>query len=208
MSPGQNASQGSLRERKKEKLRLTLIKVATELFREQTFDRTRMDDIAAVAEVGITTVYNYFPNKQRLLVAIIENMVAASQKEVEKVIEGLPEDPVDAIEAMILADYGDMDQLEDKRLWRELLATMLVTSEGHVEIEQARNRFRTSLKVVIEAYIGKGRIKRNCDVEAMVDIIYAIYAYHFRSLACFDGSKTADEIALVRRDIEVLISAG
>ncbi|SEN11364.1 transcriptional regulator, TetR family [Pseudomonas sp. ok272] len=196
----------SLRERKKEKFRQLLINTAIELFRERGFTHTRMEDIAAVAESGVTTVYNYFPNKHTLLIAIIENQVALAQEAVSQVVNALPEDPREAFVDMIAADYGDMDTLEDKRLWRELLAAMLFAVEEHAQIGQARNRFKASLKLAIEAYVARGTFAASVDIEALIDVVYAIYAFHFRSLACSDTALTADTLILVRRDIRLLLS--
>jgi Transcriptional regulator len=199
------APETSLRERKKEKLRQALIDSATELFRERTFASTRMEDIAAVVEVGVTTVYNYFPNKQELLVAIIDNQVTLAQHKVKRVLDALPEKPVEGFVKMIGADYGNMDRIEDKRLWRELLAVMLFASGEHAEIEQSRNRFRQSLQQALASYIDLGMVKLECEVEAVVDVIYAIYAYHFRSLTCTDKARTRDSLKLVRRDLEAVL---
>ncbi|MCP1624964.1 TetR/AcrR family transcriptional regulator [Pseudomonas nitroreducens] len=201
------AAETSLRERKKEKQRQALIDTATELFRERTFANTRMEDIAAVVEVGVTTVYNYFPSKHELLVAIIDNQVTLAQHKVGRVLDALPEEPVEGLAKMIGADYGNMDRIEDKRLWRELLAVMLFASAEHGEIEQSRNRFREALGRALVTYIERGRLRAECEVEAVVDIVYAIYAYHFRSLACADKARTRDALRLVRRDIEVLLRA-
>lgn len=205
MPARKTAPESSLRERKKEKLRQALIDTATELFRERTFASTRMEDIAAAVEVGVTTVYNYFPNKHELLVAIIDNQVTLAQHKVKRVLDALPEEPVEGLVKMIGADYGNMDRIEDKRLWRELLGVMLFASGEHVQIEQSRSRFRQSLQLALATYIERGRVKLECEVEAVVDVIYAIYAYHFRSLTCADKARTRDALKRVRRDLDVVL---
>ncbi|WP_261398184.1 TetR/AcrR family transcriptional regulator [Pseudomonas sp. DR48] len=194
----------SLRERKKEKFRQNLINTATELFREGTVTSTRMEDIAANAEAAVTTVYNYFPNKHALLIAIIENQVFLAQERVHEVLSDLPADPQQGILAMIAADYGDVDSVEDKRFWRELLAVMVLAVDEQPDIEHARRRFRASLKRAIEVYIESGKLKSSRDADALVDIIYAIYAFHFRNLVCSQDSLTAGILQLVERDISLL----
>lgn len=194
----------SLRERKKEKFRQNLVNIATELFRQGTVSSTRMEDIAAHAEAAVTTVYNYFPNKHSLLIAIIENQVFLAQERVQGVLSDLPADPQTGILAMIAADYGDMDTAEDKRFWRELLAVMVLAVDEQPDIEQARRRFRTSLQRAIEVYVEAGKLMGSHDPEALIDIIYAIYAFHFRNLVCSQGSLTAGILQLVQRDISLL----
>lgn len=195
----------SLRERKKERFRQNLVNTATSLFREGTVSGTRMEDIAALAEAAVTTVYNYFPNKHSLLIAIIENQVALAQERVLEVLEDLPTDPQQGILAMIAADYGDIDSVEDKRFWRELLAVMVLAVEEQPDIEQARSRFRASLHRAIEVYIASGKLAACQDIDAQVDIIYAIYAFHFRNLVCSQQSLTAATLQLVQRDLYLLL---
>jgi AcrR family transcriptional regulator len=56
-----------LRERKKQKTRETIVKVALELFAEQGYDQTTITDIANAAEVSRRTVFAYFPSKEDIL---------------------------------------------------------------------------------------------------------------------------------------------
>ncbi|EPY8490815.1 TetR/AcrR family transcriptional regulator, partial [Pseudomonas aeruginosa] len=204
MSASQLPQAPSLRERKKEKFRQNLINIATDLFREGTVNSTRMEDIAALADAAVTTVYNYFPNKNALLIAIIENQVFLAQERVNVVLRDLPADPQQGILAMIAADYCDIETAEDKRFWRELLAVMVLAVDEQPDIEQARGRFRDSLKRAVEVYAENGTLSSR-DIDALVDIIYAIYAFHFRNLVCSQGSLTANILQLVQRDISLLL---
>jgi AcrR family transcriptional regulator len=56
-----------LRERKKQKTRETIIKVALELFVERGYEETTIAEIADVAEVSPRTIFAYFPSKADIL---------------------------------------------------------------------------------------------------------------------------------------------
>jgi AcrR family transcriptional regulator len=55
-----------LRERKKERTRAQLIDISQRLFREQGYDATTLEQIAAEAELSVATVLTYFESKERL----------------------------------------------------------------------------------------------------------------------------------------------
>jgi AcrR family transcriptional regulator len=62
-----------LRERKKQRTRATLIDAAVELCDRQGFERTTVDQIAAIADVSPRTFSRYFPTKEAIALALIDD---------------------------------------------------------------------------------------------------------------------------------------
>ena len=56
-----------LRERKKQKTRDTIIKVALDLFAEHGYEQTTIAEIADAAEVSPRTIFAYFPTKEDIV---------------------------------------------------------------------------------------------------------------------------------------------
>ncbi|RAV13529.1 TetR family transcriptional regulator [Mycolicibacterium sp. GF69] len=64
-----------LRERKKQRTRATLIDAAVQLCNGQGFDNTTVEQIAAVADVSPRTFSRYFPTKDAIALALVDEIV-------------------------------------------------------------------------------------------------------------------------------------
>lgn len=70
----------SLRHIQKEETRNIILESARGLFNDLGFDKTSTREIAARAGVGVGTVFSHFPDKSSLLIAVLLNDLAFTQK--------------------------------------------------------------------------------------------------------------------------------
>jgi AcrR family transcriptional regulator len=73
-----------LRERKKQRTRATLIDAAVELCERQGYERTTVDQIAAVADVSPRTFSRYFATKDAIALALIDEAIAQAAVELSR----------------------------------------------------------------------------------------------------------------------------
>ena len=64
----------SRREANKRKSRQKILKASRRLFKEKGYENTMIEDVANKAEVSKATLYNYFPNKESLLVGTMDDV--------------------------------------------------------------------------------------------------------------------------------------
>ena len=78
-----------LRERKKQRTRATLIDAAVELCDRQGFERTTVDQIAAVADVSPRTFSRYFATKDAIALALIDDAIDLAAVELARQPTGI-----------------------------------------------------------------------------------------------------------------------
>ncbi|WP_224388447.1 TetR/AcrR family transcriptional regulator [Pseudonocardia sp. ICBG1293] len=98
-----------LREIKSARTRQRMIDVAVELFLNQGYDDTTMEQIAERAEVGTTTLYRYFPTKDLLLL----DRIVGGMNLGERLRERPRDEPVgEALTAVLRRAAADFDAPE------------------------------------------------------------------------------------------------
>lgn len=113
-----------LRERKKESRRERILEAALSAFGELGFEAASMASIAERAELGVGTLYNYFPSKGELLLGLVESRSGIAESEMAEILD----DPSasQGEKALGLArSYLKSFAAFNKRIWREFLAFAL-----------------------------------------------------------------------------------
>jgi AcrR family transcriptional regulator len=75
-----------LRARKKLETRARIMETAVEIFSERGIDGVTVDEIAAAADVGKGTIYNYFPAKEDIVIAFLVEFERQVQAEAAQLI--------------------------------------------------------------------------------------------------------------------------
>lgn len=127
----------SLRAVKKVRARRTILDAAHDLFVIKDYAQTTMEAVASQAEVAVGTLYNYFPTKGDLLLALIadsdEKYILAGRRLVEKPND----DPVKALaDIMVLATEHCVRQV-GKSIWCQVSATSLTNADSSFGLQYA-----------------------------------------------------------------------
>jgi AcrR family transcriptional regulator len=116
----------NLRDRKRARVRQSLVDAATELFERDGYERTTVADIAAAADIGTRTFFSYFASKEELLFPESDGRVQAA---IDAIAARGPQDsPVEVLVRALHLTGIDSDDLTDRlaalrlRLIREVPA--------------------------------------------------------------------------------------
>ncbi|MEU6945450.1 TetR family transcriptional regulator [Streptomyces sp. NPDC046316] len=97
-----------LRERKKQRTRNALLRVALELFTTQGYEQTTVDEIADAVEVSQRTFFRYFTSKEEVAFAV-QQMV--EEHFVQALVERpAQEGPLDAMRNAVLASWDTIGE--------------------------------------------------------------------------------------------------
>ena len=127
----------SLRAAKKIRARRTILDAAHDLFVIKEYAQTTMEEVAAQAEVAVGTLYNYFPSKSDLLLALIDDSDEKYIQAARRLVEQPNDDPVKALaDIMVLATEHCVRQV-GKSVWCQVSATSLMNANSSFGVQYA-----------------------------------------------------------------------
>lgn len=195
--PIEQAPEGGLRERKKERTRTVIAETARRLFAERGFEPVTVSEIARAAEVSEQTVFNYFPTKEDLVYWRLERFEDEMLAAIRDRAPG--ESVIEAFGRFILARRGLLADPHPAAREQLLALTRMIT-ESPALLERERtifDRFTQSLATAIAEDLRKPAD----DVEAWV-IANALMGVH-RALVNLSRARLLDgaDSAAVRREM-------
>ena len=119
-----------LRERKKEKTRLALLDAALDLFLEQGYESTTVEQIAGVVDVSPRTFFRYFTSKDHLVLWFHDH----SEEIMMETLESRPPDepPFTAMMQALRAVLSDMEGSTAEEAQRFLKLRRLLEDHPHL----------------------------------------------------------------------------
>jgi AcrR family transcriptional regulator len=103
-----------LRERKKQRTRETISRVALELFVERGYHATTLAEIAEAAEVSTRTIFAYYPSKEDILFSDFPALLDAVAQTLRERPAG--KDALETIRDFILTvPHGEKEELDSQR---------------------------------------------------------------------------------------------
>ena len=144
-------AQLGLRERKKQQTRELIAETARRLFAQRGFDHVTVAEIARLADVSETTVFNYFPTKEDL----VYWRMAAFDEQLLDAIRNRPAGAsiLAAFERFVLAPRGLLGTTDPEAIERLAELTRMIT-ESPALLEREReivDGYTTSLAAVLAA---------------------------------------------------------
>ena len=201
-----------LREKQKADRERRILKAASTGFRRDGYRSVRIEDLAAMAEVSVGTVYNYYRTKGDILIATVA-------MEVEEVLEtgaALVADPPEGVEAALLAlIFGYYDHslsYLSKEMWRTAMALAIEapdTPNGrrYTELDA---RLAAQVTELVAALQARGEVRGDLNPAPIGALVFNDLNQMFLEFVKDDGmtlDQLRDRVAAHIRPLTRLIAA-
>ncbi|WP_281686794.1 TetR/AcrR family transcriptional regulator [Pseudomonas citronellolis] len=196
-----------LRERQKEQRRASILDAALALFDANGYNATTVEQIAASAGVSAPTVFNYFGNKQEILLALLDRAAGAEDEgisEAWEVLSGI-DDPVDILCTLYsLVSQRELDALPIS-IWRELLNFSFNTSISK-EVVALNERLTAQIALLLEWLQKQGKFRGDFDAAFVASFLNDYSALVFARLVQSDEPDFAAHENHIRGVAEIVFN--
>jgi AcrR family transcriptional regulator len=147
----------SRRERKKKETRRRIYSAAFELFLEKGFDNTTVEEIAACADVGKGTVFNYFPHKTSFLAALADEWLDQLTEEMGP-IEQIKGNTRKSLERVFFF-LADLAAANPELAHQALFESLRSMYDGRIEHEESIRDFKNIMLCLLEKGQKNGEVR-------------------------------------------------
>ena len=153
--------------RKRNARRDALLNAASDLFSLRGFDAVTVSEIALAADLATGTVYNYFPTKTALLLALLSADLDAMLREINRG-ETAGEEPIEAL----LSVFRVVDR-RSRGLWRQVVGQAMLDPGG---IGRAYAEIDARLKVEVEVALARlnPSLATESEIKVYTDVVFNI----------------------------------
>lgn len=197
-----------LRERQKAGRRRDILAAASQLFAKQGFADTSVETIAARAEVGTGTVYNYFSSKGDLLMALVALDGEQVRAKGTRYMNGISGDAATALYGL-LSIYIDHSLVHlTKELWRNAMATALTQADspfglGYFENDRLLAEQVAELVATLQA---SGRLRAEIDATQAGSALFILVNGLFMQYVAQEKMAKTQLLARLRAQVDLFVA--
>jgi len=163
-----------LRDRQKHDRERRILKAAEKLFARKGYAPVAMEDVAGRAGLAVGTIYNYFPSKSALLLAILRRETDSLLGRGQKFLDDPLDDPIAAVSAFTDIFIDDFTR-DDRRLWRELFGAAIAEPDiVGKRLFEADTQLVTQLASLLKRYRRDGILESEIEPMAAATVLYGV----------------------------------
>ena len=202
-----------VREEKKKQTRQRLMEAAWQLVTRQGLEKTTVQQIAALANAGTGTFYNYFPSKEMALAVYLDEATGRVLDGI--VLSELPDSPEEAVSLMFNVIFKAADVPLDRALLRDLMAASFKAGSVNAgedqsataKLVQADERIITMVSLILQRKESQVYLKPGRDPFLAAMAIYSHFTMGWMGYLV-EYLPTLDAVLNMVREMNHLIFSG
>ncbi|OLU24953.1 hypothetical protein BVH03_18725 [Pseudomonas sp. PA15(2017)] len=165
-----------LREKQREQRREAILGAALVLFDSNGFSTTTVEQVAKAAGVSTPTVFNYFGNKQEILLALVDRADRAAISDIRQQLAHF-DNAVDALCSLQAAVMRRELEALPLSIWREILAFGFTPGMNAVS-----QRLASQVADLLRELQGRGMLNQDFDAGFVADFLNDYCGFLFAKL--------------------------
>lgn len=158
--------------RKGEDRRAAILRAAGSLFAEQGYRGASLDSVAAAVGLTRAGLLHYFPSKEVLLVALLEDRYHDDGR---RLSGGLAEDRLPLLPTLARMVEHNQASVETVKLFTVLVAESVFEGHpGHDYFARRYRKIRSRLEEVLRTEQARGTVREDVDLALLVPVIVAV----------------------------------
>lgn len=187
-----------LRKTQKEATRQRVLEAARELFGSQGYEETTVRAIARAAGVSVGSVFTSFASKGEILSQVMAERLEGLYAELDTVIPHLRASTADRLRSMFAIHYAY--EASRRRLFlAHITATYDWTLSSEARPYGKNARLRQVIHDCLNEGVARGDVDSATDIEAVVELLIAAYAWNYRLVAWEDADAATMSAAMDRQ---------
>ncbi|MHC1781798.1 MAG: TetR/AcrR family transcriptional regulator [Anaerolineaceae bacterium] len=178
--------------------RVEIFNAAVHLFLEKGFNETSMREIAGAAGVGKSTLYDYFPTKDEILVSMVEERLKELTLQVKE-IANQPDSPVVRLRRIILS-YLDYLADNENFFLHLSIEVQRLGQNSQARIMKSRHEYQDAIRDVIDSGIKEGCFRQ---VDSLLASRLILSAF---SAAVFANRKASSREQMINDAFTLLLN--
>jgi AcrR family transcriptional regulator len=189
-----------LRERKKAETKKRIVATAMKTFAKKGIEAATVDEIAAAAEVGKGTIYNYFETKEDIIVAFLVDIENDVQAEVTEMIKR-PRSLQAALTQYVLFQFKLKEPHHE--FVQVFLAQMFSkASAASPWIQQIQTIIDPPLRVLFSSLQHRGLVRADIDVAVLIQLFKVVHL-GLTALWAIEGPPWSGTETVVKQEIRL-----
>jgi AcrR family transcriptional regulator len=194
---------GGLRQTQKAATRQRVLAAARELFADQGYEAATIRQIARLAGVSVGSVFTTFASKGQILSEVMQERLDALYAELDGVIPHLRGSTADRLRSMFAIHFAFESRHVQLFLAHIACAYDWTLNSGALPF--GRNlQLQSLLRDCLAVGVAKGDVDPAIDIQGMVDLLMAAYAWTYR-LAAWEQASAEAMTAVMDQQIGLIV---